>query len=589
MPKIPTYTATTRPTAEVPSTKTDVTVDPRQNLASITAPVNDYLTKVYVKEKKQEANNKATRILSDLYIDQDDGTKGFYSIQSETSTNSNPTDASASFDNGVDQLWQYTKNNKLKEFDNFTKKALENKFYSTAGLFKIKSLENSRNEQIKETRNVADDFILKDALALKLNGITYLDAYEQNVNDIINKHYTDEDDGIKKKDTQAYLSFGQNQLAKDLAVKQPQYLKANINKLNALTNTQKTEVLALADKQILENRQVYFTSDLSLTEDSTTQSIINNYDEIEKGTFNGDIDKIKLWQSLPENEKRTIIDYAKKTRRSNTAELNNRNTAALNENKQKAINFYQQIYGDSDTLETLTELKINNILGEPKNDYERNAKSQIVELSTKIGQKEFSNVNNYYKNFDIQKGILSGQITDHITPFMLEGETAAKSITERVGDGISKKEFGFYLNYLLPNRNNKQFIDNHKKLYTVIEKLQPYIQGESSLQYLDTTVDNRLNNFQSQMIFNFAEAIKRGETNINDILNMKSKNFILKNLSDYKPNKDLITKIISEKSTESVEGETILPPPWNPTKHKNYNDYINSPEYQNYLQQKKEQ
>ena len=112
MPKIPTFTATTRPTAEVPSTKTDVTVDPRQNLASITAPVNDYLTKVYVKEKKQEANNKATRILSDLYIDQDDGTKGFYSIQSETSTNSNPTDASASFDNGVDQLWQYTKNNK---------------------------------------------------------------------------------------------------------------------------------------------------------------------------------------------------------------------------------------------------------------------------------------------------------------------------------------------------------------------------------------------------------------------------------------------------------------------------------------------
>ena len=52
-------------------------------------------------------------------------------------------------------------------------------------------------------------------------------------------------------------------------------------------------------------------------------------------------------------------------------------------------------------------------------------------------------------NFDIQKKILSGEVVDHLTKFMLDNETEPKSITDRVGDGISKSEFGFYLNYLL--------------------------------------------------------------------------------------------------------------------------------------------
>jgi len=589
MPQIPTFISQARPTAESPNTTSGAMIDPKQNIATATAPLTAGLTELYVKEKKQEAVNKATKILADLYIDQDNGTKGFYSIQSETSAIGNPSDASSKFDDDINKLWNYTKSIKLQDLDNFTKKALENKFYSTASLFKIKSLENSRNEQIKQTRNIADDFILKDALALKFNGMNYLDAFKQNTINTVNQQYIQEDQGIKTKDIQSYLSFGHNQLAQDLAIKQPEFLKNNINKLDALTNEQKVEALQLADKQILENRQSYFTSSLELTEDSTGQSIFNNYEEIKNQTFNGDVNKITLWQSLPDNEKKSILDYAKQIRRQNTSELNNRNTATLNENKQKAINDFQKIYGKTNTLETLTELEINNVFGEPKNDYEKTAKSQLVELSTKIGEKEFSNINNYYKNFEIQKGILSGQITDHITPFRLEGETTDKSITQRVGDGISKKEFGFYLNYLLPNKNNNKFIDNHKKLYSIIESLQPYIQGETSLQYLDTTVDNRLNNFQSQMLFNFSEALKKPNVDINDILNLKSKNFILKNLSDYKPNKDLITKIISEKSAQSVDQQTLLPPPWNPNVHKSYDDYFNSKEYQEYLMKKQEQ
>ena len=105
-------------------------------------------------------------------------------------------------------------------------------------------------------------------------------------------------------------------------------------------------------------------------------------------------------------------------------------------------NKYRKFYQDTDTLAVIDLLKVNEVFGEPKNSYEAASKSQIVELSTKIGQKEFSNVNDYYKNFNIQKAILTGQVKDHITPFTLDGETEPKSITERVGNGISKKEFG---------------------------------------------------------------------------------------------------------------------------------------------------
>ena len=138
MVKIPTFNARTRPTAEAPSTTGGITIDPSQNIATATAPLTSNLTKLYVKEKQQEANNKAIKILSDLYVNQEDGTKGLYSIQSETSANPNPSEASSLYDNDVEKLWNYTKNNKLQGLDNFTKKALENKFYSTASLFKIK-------------------------------------------------------------------------------------------------------------------------------------------------------------------------------------------------------------------------------------------------------------------------------------------------------------------------------------------------------------------------------------------------------------------------------------------------------------------
>ena len=76
---------------------------------------------------------------------------------------------------------------------------------------------------------------------------------------------------------------------------------------------------------------------------------------------------------------------------------------------------------------------------------------------------------------------------------------------------------------------------------------------------------------------------------VDDMLNPKNKLFIGKNWQSFQPDKDYLTKIIAEKSSEATEESIILPPPWNPNKYKTVDDWILSKEYQEYLQKKKEQ
>ena len=578
MPKIPTFTSGAEMTTQTGSVTSNIQMSPANNIFTATQSLQKTLSNEYVKEKKLEADNKATLILADLYVNQDNGTKGLYTIQSETGANGNPNDASNSFDNGVNKLWEYAQTNKVGELDNFTKKALEKKFYATAGIFKTKALLDSRNTQFQDTKKITDDFVMKDALALKLNGISYLEAYKKNVLSRIEQDTTLQDSGVKKQQAELYLKFGENTLGASLAVSQPEFLKANISKLTSLSVEEKQKLLNAADGQILENNKQLFTFALNLNEDSTASQLVNDYQEIVDGTFDGNVDLIKQWQKLPKADKAAIIDFAKTKRRDNTSELNNRQTAFLNENKQKAVNDYSKLFNNSDFLETIDLLKINEVFGDPTNAYELDSKNQIIDLSTKVGQEEFNNVNEYYKNFEIQKKILSGEVKDHITKFTLPGETEAKSITERVGEGISKAEFGFYLNYLLPNTNNPDFMNNNNKLFKLIETLQPSIEGESSLKYIDTTTDNRLNNFQSQMILRFNEGLQKG-INVDELLDKTSKNYIGKGLIQlYKSDKDAITQIIAEKSAE-VSGNKIEIPPYSEEKYGSVDNYLNSQEY----------
>ena len=142
--KIPTYISEGRITAETSSVGKVPNISPTENIFRATKPVTDFLTKEYIKEKKLEADNKAYKILSDMYIDQKDDNgniiqKGLFTIQSETKKNGNPTDAASIHDQEVNSLYNYFKNNKFQGLDNFTKKAIEKKILFNCWNFKNKS------------------------------------------------------------------------------------------------------------------------------------------------------------------------------------------------------------------------------------------------------------------------------------------------------------------------------------------------------------------------------------------------------------------------------------------------------------------
>ena len=587
--KIPTYTSKGTITSETGGVTSNIKVSPFRTPAGALEPISNFVRDEYIKEKKLEADNKATQILNDLYVDQKNEqgavvAKGLMTIQSEIKQNQNPTDASSLHDQQVNKLFDYAKNNKFQNLDNFTKKSLERKYYATAGILKVKALEGSRLKQIDAAKDIDEDLVSKETLVLKEVGPSYLPIYKDKVLKRINNN-PKYDDGIKKILIDGYIKFGEESLASTMSVNQPYAFKDAVKKgqFDSLETKEIIKYSEQADKQILENNKIIFTSDLTLTENSTTNGIIQNYNEIKNGTFNGSIEKIKAWNSLPSSDKASILKFANTKRSSAVAEINQRNSAILNEKKDDAINDFTKIYKNSKSLSTLTLFKINNIIGEPRSDYEKNAKAQYVKLNEKIGLKEFNNKENFYKNFSIQKEILNGKITDHVTPFLLEGETEPKSIIERVGTQINKRELGLYINYLLPNKGNVDFIENHKQVYKIIEKYYPIIEGQSVLNYLDTTTDNRLSNFQSRVLFNFSQGIREGKE-VSDLLDLKSKNFIAKNFQEFKPDKDALTKILSQ--TKQTNIDELQPPPWNPDKYKTWSDYTNSKEYKKYLKKK---
>ena len=115
MPKIPTFEAEGRITAEPTGVISNSSVSLNDTVSQALKPITDFATKAYVKEKKLEADNKAYAILSDMYIDQKDINgnivqKGLFTIQSETRNNGKPSEAASYNDQEVNKLFEYFKN-----------------------------------------------------------------------------------------------------------------------------------------------------------------------------------------------------------------------------------------------------------------------------------------------------------------------------------------------------------------------------------------------------------------------------------------------------------------------------------------------
>ena len=542
--KIPTYISEGRITTEPASVGSVPRISPGENIFRATKPVTDFLTNEYIKEKKLEADNKAYKILSDMYIDQKDNNgntivKGLFTIQSETKKNGNPTDAASIHDQDVNSLYNYFKNNKFETLDNFTKKAIEKKFYSTAGILKTKALEGSRIEQIKVSTDVDEDYIGKEALTLKEVGPVYLDIYNSKVIDKINAN-TNYDGGQKKILIEAYQKFGVTTLADSMSKSQPFAFKNAFEKgdFDLLSLEEKNKYLAVAETNILESKFQVLTGSLNLSPDADPSLLTIAYDEITRGTFGGNQELVKLYNSLSLTEQRKFKEYSNKKARS------------LRSDMQFQMLSNQQILQN----QTANESKESIIqMDKNKGIYDKNIEilfgntPQIIEQFKTLNSQVIATEGKTLSSFDTNSQIIDLIITDEINQvsdrFTLPGETEAKSIVERYESGVNMKDLVF-LSTMIDNQNkNPETYSDMKTFFNFIDFYKMPVQGSPVLKDIDPGLDNRLNNFKYTMYKRYIDGIEKGIPP-KTLTDPTKKEFIGKDVLNFMPNANLLFKEI---------------------------------------------
>jgi hypothetical protein len=542
--KIPTYVSEGRITAETGSVGKVPNISPTENIFRATKPVTDFLTKEYIKEKKLEADNKAYKILSDMYIDQKDDNgniiqKGLFTIQSETKENGNPTDAASIHDQEVNSLYNYFKNNKFQGLDNFTKKAIEKKYYSTAGILKTKALEGSRTEQIKLSKDVDEDYISKEAITLKEVGPVYLDIYNSKVAEKINAN-TNYDGGQKKILIEAYQKFGVTNLAEGMAKNQPFAFKEALEKgdFNMLGIEEKTKLLAVAEGNILESKYQVLTGSLNLPPDADPSLLTIAYDEITRGTFGGNQELVNLYNSLSITEKRKFKEYANKKARSMRSDMQFQILSNQQIIKNQVANESKEAIIEMDKNKGIYTQKVEALFGNTPEIIE-----QFSTLNSKVISTEGKTLSSFDTNSDIINLIITNQINQVTDKFSLPGETEPKSIVERYESGVNMQDLVFLSTMIDDQNKNPNTYKDMKTFFDFIDFYKMPVQGSPVLKNIDPGLDDRLNNFKYTMYKRYVDGIKKGIPP-KTLTDATKKEFIGKDVLNFMPNANLLFKEI---------------------------------------------
>ena len=562
MPKIPTYNIQGRITSETGSTGTIPSIKVTENIFRTVEPVTDFLTKEYIQEKKLEADNKAYQLLSDMYIDQKDKNgivvqKGLFTIQSETKENGNPSDAALYHDNSVNSLYDYFKNNKFNDLDNFTKKAIEKKFFSTAGILKTKALEGSRIKQITLSKDIDEDYISKEALVLKDVGPVYIDIYTQKVIDKINSN-SNYDEGQKKILIKAYNEFGITTLAESMATSQPFAFKDAVEagKFDLLSAKQKITLSAIADENILQSKFQVLTSALDLPPDAPPALLSRAYDEIAKETFGNNKELQNLYKSLSPQEVIKFKTFFNKKARNKRTDMQFSILAQNQIIEAEVAQESKTIIEEMDKKNGVLDDQIEFLFGKTPLIIE-----QFKELNEKVVNSKGKSISSFDTNSKIINLIINDEINQVSDKFLLPGETGeGKSIMQRYGNGVSLKDLKFLSSIIDSQNKNPETYSEMKTFFEFIDYYKMPVQGSPVLVGIDSGLDDRLNNFKYVMYSRYINGIKNGIP-AKTLTDPTKKEFIGKDVLNFMPNankifKEIIDEIKKNKATNKFDLET---------------------------------
>ena len=192
--------------------------------------------------------------------------------------------------------------------------------------------------------------------------------------------------------------------------------------------------------------------------------------------------------------------------------------------------------------------------------------NQINNLNNKIINNEISLDNNYLTNDKIINKILNNEIKNSYEKFKLTGETEAKSITERIGDGSVNLDDDNFFNNIFESQQNPELNKTNKEFFGFIDKVVPLIEGSTSSKYFDNNYNNRLSSFRQDMYGRFVEGLKQNIP-VAKLLDSLSDNYIAKDILDYAPTKSNVRDalsifaqeqepVLTEGKTKRIDGET---------------------------------
>ena len=233
-------------------------------------------------------------------------------------------------------------------------------------------------------------------------------------------------------------------------------------------------------------------------------------------------------------------------------------SAVLNQSIIEKSKQFMEKYGDKEkfgfTPEELEEFKT----GDEETD------NQIVILNEKMVNKEFSFDTNYNINTDVISKIVSGEIQNTSTKFLLSGETEPKSILERAGNKtINDNDFKFLSDVIRRNKNNT-LKKQDQQFLKYFENLVPLLQGNTFLNYFDKEYNAKASELRQTLHSRYLNGLAQG-ANPTDLLSYTSENYIAKDIKNFLPKTSDLSSIVIEMAAENnqtvdgpsrIEGET---------------------------------
>ena len=531
MPKIPTFTAQVRPTTDINIPKSGVQMPITAPFTGLQNTIADY----YIKEKTAEANTNATKTISDLYNDQEDGTEGLFTIKSNLSTNPNPSQVTNEYDNKVNTLWSSVQqSSKYSEMNNFTKSAVKEKFFATAGILKTDVLKGSRDSLFKEETKVADGYYQNETIMLKELGTKYLPIYEQNITNTINNLNIDA--GQKKALTEERLNFGKLELAQSMLNRKEsesltEMLKNGTIKLDPKSFNQ---VFDQAQKQNTSNIYSELTSGITQTPGINNTQLGTEYNKVlnfSKGVFETERQK-ELYNKLSPTEKADLIKNANEKYNIVTTQIKIQNddmSRATADQVQKSTNKVIE----SSKINQYNPNVINNSFGS-----DEKIKKDFFKLNEVIKNNEDVKSTPYQYKFDILKKVANGDIININTPVISGIDAQGTTLIEKViNKQISKKDLELFNSLMPVNGVDQKTKDNMKQFFNFIQANETLIGGVSTFRNFDPTYDSRMNSFLDDMYSRYTDGLKKG-LQPKDMLSRNSENFIAKDGSKYTLNRD---------------------------------------------------